>query len=206
MALPNNLMNQGPQQNWIGQFNQPIGIGRQESNTPQKGWFDTIKEFFMGTPEHTIYSSPYTQQQMGGFQQLQQMGLENQQNPYAGFENIQQGAEDFYNQQLIPSLSERFASQGRGRGGGGSLSSPDFQQNLRTSSQDFSRQLAGLKAQYGQQNKGFGLQQAQAGLNPLYNVSLQQRTPGAPEQLYNQGADTVKQLLPILGKIATGGL
>lgn len=137
------------------------------SPLPQQGGFWTgLKNFFTGSPNQLAYSSPYMPSQQQAFNQLLQSGLSSQQNPYEGFDLLKQQIMDQYFNEIVPRLSEQFTG-----GLGGASSSPQFAKSLQGSAQSLAERLLAHKIGYGQQNRQFGLQQAQMGLTPQYETS-----------------------------------
>jgi len=129
-----------------------------------------LGNFFTGTPRQQSYSFPHTQQQYGAYNNLLQQGQQNMNNPYEGFEPIRkQIMEQFYNE-ILPGISSRFGS--------GALSSPDFTKQLGTAGQGLASMLAAHQANFGQQNRQFGLQQTQLGLTPQFQANYHERQPG----------------------------
>ena len=154
-----------------------------------QGWLSRlgsgIKNFFIGSQPQSITSTPYDQQQHAFFQQLLNSGLQNMQNPYEGFEPLQQHLQNYFEQQILPNIAERFSSLGNNR-----LSSPSFAQQLQGGIKGLAENLLAHKMQYGQQNRNFGLQQAQLGLTPRYQNTYM---PGQPGLLQNA--------LPVAGNV-----
>lgn len=141
---------------------QAPSIRSQPLNQPQ-GWLNNFKEFLFGSQPQQYSYSPYTGNQQNALQQLLMSGMQNQQNPYGDFDLLQQQIMDQYHNQIIPQLSEQFTS-----GTGGAASSPQFTRSLAGANQGLASQLLQHKLNYGQQNRQFGLQQAQLGLTPQY--------------------------------------
>jgi hypothetical protein len=127
------------------------------------GLSDKGKEFTFGTPEEIQQVQNYGPEQQNIFRLLQQLGIYGLQNPYAGFEPIEQQARNQFNQQTIPGLAERFASLGNN-----ALSSGAFYSQLGQAGAGLEADLAAQKAQYGQQNIGQILQMLQLGLQPQF--------------------------------------
>lgn len=126
-----------------------------KSFKPRSGF----KNWFSGNPEMFRQAPKYSPQIQQSVNDLLSQGFQNLQNPYQGFENIANQAENQYNTQTIPSIAERFAAVP-----GGQRSSA-FQAALGGSGEDFQRGLAAMKEGFGQQNRqqalgqiGFGLQ------------------------------------------------
>ena len=146
-----------------------------------------ISNFFGGQGPQEFYSTPYSQNQEQGFNSLLQMGLKNQQDPYAGFDPIQKQIMDQFYNEVIPNISARFTGET-----GGALSSGSLAQQLGTASQGLQSMLAAHRAQFGQNQQQFGLQQAQLGLTPQYQTAFQQQQPGFLQQLLQLAPSAVK--------------
>lgn len=153
----------------------PISQPFNQQNQNQ-GWGDWLQSLFQSTPAQQVTSSPYNQQQQQFFGNLLQQGNQNMQNPYAGFEPIQnQIMSQFYNE-ILPGIAARFSAAT-----GGAQSSPSLIQQLGSGAQGLAQQLNAHKINFGQQNRQFGLQQAQLGLTPQLQHSYMQRQPSAFE-------------------------
>jgi len=100
------------------------------------------------------------------------------QNPYAGFEPIRQQAMNQFQQNLVPSLAERFTSMGGGR-----LSSPAFAGQLGQASSGLEQALAAMQSQYGQQNQHNAMSMLALGLSPSFENFYQGSQPGFGENL-----------------------
>lgn len=169
---------------------QNLAYGRQQlpQNLPQTGisslnrkpqsFLQGLGNFFLGEGPKQIYSTPYNANQQQGFNSQLQMGLQNQQAPYAGFEPIQKQIMDQYYNQILPQTAQQFTGIT-----GGALSSPSFAQQIGSGAQGLASMLAAHKAQYGQNQQQFGLQQTQLGLTPHYQTAFQDRQPGFLENL-----------------------
>ena len=81
-----------------------------------------------------------------------QYGQQQIQNPYQGFEPIAKNMQSMFQQNIVPSLAERFSSMGSGN----ALSSGAFGSQLAGASRDFQGDLAAMMAQYGLQQQGLG--------------------------------------------------
>jgi len=161
----NPLQRQAPQQRYgqqQGYANQNPMMYMQEQPS-QGGWWDSIKSALFGSNPQYGYSSDYTPYQRQGFHDIFNQGMNNLQNPYEGFGDIERYAQDFYKNQLAPGVANQFTNIG-----GGALSSPDFAKQLGEAGTGLAAQLAQHKIGYGQQNRQFGLQQAQLGLTPQF--------------------------------------
>jgi hypothetical protein len=138
----------------------------------------------------TMRQAPiYNQPQQNAFNSVLGMGLEGLQNPYKGFEGIENRARSQFQNSTIPSIAERFTSMGNN-----SLSSPNFAQQLGQSAGDFESQLAALRSQYGQQNISQFMNMLGVGLTPQNNYYEEAGQPGL-----------LGQIAPYIGKgLATG--
>ncbi len=142
-----------------------------------------------GTPGGFIGADIYTPEQKQALEQLLQMSEQNMNNPYEGFDPIRQAALSNFYQEIVPHLQEGFSGSGDN-----SYSSPQLQTNLSSAGAGLAERLAALQAGYGQQNKQFGLQQLQTGLNPYQQMGYQQRQPGFGENVLNSLIGTVPGL------------
>jgi len=100
------------------------------------------------------------------------------QNPYAGFEPIRQQALTQFQQNIVPSLAERFTSMGGGR-----ISSPAFASQLGQAGSGLEQALAAMQAQYGQQNQRNALSMLALGLSPSFENIYKERVPPAGENM-----------------------
>ena len=157
-----------------------------------------LKNFTVGQPGGYQKLSNFEPHQIQGLNQLFGGGLEQYQNPYQGFQPIEDYARQQFAQQTVPSLSERFTSLGQA-GTGGRLSSPAFASQVGAAGSGLESMLAAQRAQYGQQQQQTGLQAASLGLTPQFDYK---QTQGSPGLLGN--------LLPTIAQgglmAATGGL
>lgn len=186
----------------------PINSGQSGQiyqNAPQTGNWDWL----FGTSGQTISNLDPLQQLLQ--QYIGQTGQQNTQNPYAGFEPIQQSAISNFNQQIIPGLTTMFSGSGNN-----AISSPQLQTNLSSAGAGLAERLAAMRSEFGQRNQELGLRQTQQALTPHLNYA--QRQPGFGENLlmkligiapdaysaYKTGQSNDK-LTEILGKLAAGG-
>ena len=159
-------------------------------------------QFFSGNPARVEQLNRYRPGQENILNQLAQSGLQRLQNPYQGFQPIQQQATNFFNQQVVPSLAERFTSMG-GMGGSNAISSPAFASQLGQAGAGLSENLAALQSQYGMQNQSQALQQLQLGLQPQFENVPVAGQAGAGEGLLQ----LLMQIAPgLIFGAATGGL
>lgn len=152
------------QQRFPQQFSQPI-------NNNQSSWWDYL---FGAQPQLFGYNqySPEGQQLLNYLAQSSQQQL---QNPYEGFDLLQNQIMDTYNQQIIPESLERFNALSGGRGS-------SFANTIKSGNQGLAQQLLHHKLSYGQQQKQQALQQAQVGLQPQFQVGYQGARPGVVQQ------------------------
>lgn len=114
-------------------------------------------------------------QQMQRSQWAGNTGMQQIQNPYQGFAPIAQNAISQYQNQVIPSLAERFSSLGNN-----ALSSPSFGSQLQQGGNDLQERLAGLQAQYGLQQQSLGQSLFNMGQQPEFENVY---TAGGPSGL-----------------------
>jgi hypothetical protein len=99
------------------------------------------------------------------------------QNPYQGFDDISNYAQNNFYQNTIPSIAERFTAMGNGQ------RSSAFQGALGQAGAGLNQSLAALRAQYGMQNQGNALNFLQAGLQPTNQQYYQSSQPGFGENI-----------------------
>lgn len=121
----------------------------------------------------------YTPQQQDIFNKTGQMGLQNMQNPYQGWEPLKQQATDYWNQELSPEITNNFTSGS----GGARLSSPAFASQLAAGGTGLAAMLNEQKMRYGQQNRDFGLQQAKFGSQQQFENIYEPGQVGFGEQI-----------------------
>jgi hypothetical protein len=165
----------------------------------------TNSSIWKGSPARMQQVSTFTpQQQQVQNQALQRLigMLQEQQDPYSGFQPIAQQAQNRFNSQIIPSLAERFTSTGS------SLSSPAFASQLGQSGSDLSSNLAALQSQYGLQNRQmFNSELANLlgyGLQPSFESIYHKRQPGLFESAVPGIASGVSSALISLLPYALG--
>jgi hypothetical protein len=123
------------------------------------------------TPADIIQKPIYSPEQQQAINLLLQLGSQNIQNPYSGFEPIAQNAYNDFFEDIVPGIKETFA-------GIGSSSSPALHSALSGAGATLAQRLAAMQSEYGMQNRGQGLQQLQLGLNPLTTNLYQPSQPG----------------------------
>ncbi len=142
------------------------------------GFWNGLKNFAVGSPAQFSYSSPYTEDQRSALMSLLQSGQYNQQNPYEGFDVLQNQLMRDFRENLVPQLSEQFTGMT-----GGAPSSGVFSQQLNKGVEGLAQRLMQHKINYGQQNRQFGLQQANVGLTPQFQNSYVPAQAGALQSL-----------------------
>lgn len=197
------LANQPRYNNQMNPYESPTMMRPQQVNfrpitqNQDRGYWGGIKDYLFGSSPQVAEYSPYTPFQQQGFQSLQNAGQAGLNNPYAGFEPLQQHLMDYFKEQILPAISERFTSRG-----GGALSSPDFTKQLAGGAKGLASQLLEHKLNYGQQNREFGLRQLQAGLTPHYEQSV---VPGQEGFFNTLAGRTIPSALGVAGKSYFGG-
>lgn len=140
----------------------------------------------------------FTPQQNQALNQLLSSSSSGLQNPYQGFEGIEQQARRDFTTKTIPSIAERFTSLG---GPGGQRSS-SFAGSLGGAASDLESSLAGLRSQYGMQNRGQMLQALQMGLQPSFENVRLPHEPGMLEgvlsQLISQAGPRLPEIIQLL--------
>ncbi len=137
-------------------------------------------------------SNPNSQQLSEGLNKISTMSPEQQQallellsqgqntlqNPYAGFEGIENQARSNFQQQAMPGLAERFAAMGNN-----APSSPSYQAEKMNAMSGLEGNLAALRSQYGMQNKQNALGQLSLGLTPTFQTAYKAHEPGFGENM-----------------------
>jgi hypothetical protein len=150
--------------------------------------------FFSGTEEKTQQLPLYNPQQQQGFASILQQALGGLQPGQfgAGFEPIAKAATSQFNQQIIPTIAERFTSLG---GEGGQRGS-GFAQALGQAGAGLSENLAAQKAQFGLQQQGNLLNMLGLGLKPQFENIFRPAQPSDLATLLSSGAQGFGQYLP----------
>ncbi len=143
--------------------------------------------FFLGTPQRIEQVPRYNSQQQDIMSQVLGRAWGGLQNPTKGFEPIAQNAVNRFNQQIIPSLSERFSSMGQN-----SISSPAYTSQLGQASAGLASDLASQEAQYGLENQSQLMQLLGIGLTPQHeNIGV------------SGESGLLQQILPFLGRLGS---
>ncbi len=138
-----------------------------------------IGQFFLGKQQQYNQVPTQTPQAMQALQQLLGGGMQGLQNPYQGFDPIQEQFQKQFETQTVPGLAERFTALGSG----GSQNSSAFQGALGSAGAGLSGDLAALKSQYGLQNRNSLLNQLQLGLTPQFETVNEPGTKGFLQSL-----------------------
>lgn len=133
-----------------------------------------IGQFLLGTPERFERIQRFEPNQVSAMNNLLSMSQQRMQDPYAGFAPIQEQQMRNFQQNIIPSIAERFA-------GAGALNSSAFQGALGGAGADLASNLAALQSQYGLQNRAQSLAEFQTGMTPQSEIGYFRRQPGAGE-------------------------
>src|ERR1700678_3629875 len=99
----------------------------------------------MGNPGNAQQIPRYGQQGQQALINLLMQGQNNMNNPYQGFQPIEQAARSNFQNKTLPTLFERFSGMGNN-----ALSSPALMQNLAGHGVDLEERLAALRSSYGQ--------------------------------------------------------
>jgi len=175
----------------------PQGISSSPLSGKRMGWLEGFKNQILGTPAYQLYENTNTPEQTQGYNDVLRQGRNAINNPYEGFDDIRNETYRQYNEQILPGIAERFTSMG-----GGKLSSPDFTREVGQSASGLGALINAQRAQYGQQNKQYGLQALNIGLRPQYQSTFVPRQMGLPENLAVTGAHAVGSAI---GHGLTGG-
>jgi hypothetical protein len=167
------------------------------------GFFDSIKDFFVGTPEVREQVSNLTPSQLRNQQMLERAARRRGAGGAFGEtadyyrDLLSNASPDFdafaapelrqFREQIIPELAEQFAGMGSG-----GLSSSGFRNAAVNAGTDLSERLGALRAQLRQQ-----------GAQGLFNIGQSSLTPHAQYQTTQQGSEGfLSQALPAIGGAA----
>lgn len=168
------------------QMNQPQMMQMQE--LPQKkSWLKHASEFLWGTNPQYGASTSYTPYQQQLIQQQGQLGQQNLQDPYAGFDKWQNYLTNYFNENVIPNIANQFTS-----GTNSATSSPDFAKRLQGGLGGLGQQLTAHRMQFGQQNQQLGQQQINTALTPQYQTHYQPATTGLLGDVLGQAGSLAK--------------
>lgn len=160
------------------------------------------QNFLFGTPNRVEARPKYEPWQQPAFMELLQAGQKNLQNPLEGFDALKNRATQYFNQELVPGLMERF-----NKSGSNALSSGALKSELSQAGGTLAERLAGLENDYRQGRENFGLQQIGLGLSP--QTESFQLADGQKGILEKFAPDLIKmfpKLLDLGLNYATGGV
>lgn len=146
-----------------------------------------------GLPEGSGFQyapNKYSPEQQAVLNYLLTQGKGRLENPYAGFEPIEQEARSKFQSETIPSIAERFSALG----GSDTRYLSDFAGTLGGAASEFDQGIAALRAQYGMQNQDKALELLRMGLIPQNELVYLPQTPDAPSagsQILSQGLTDV---------------
>lgn len=118
-----------------------------------------MPNFLMGTPGGFERVKRFRPGQEAGFEQMLSQGLAGLGGGAPSFEPIRERAMKTFQEDVVPSLAERFTGAGARRSSG-------FQEALAKGGTDLASTLAAMESQFGQQRFGNLMQMLGAGLTP----------------------------------------
>lgn len=134
-------------------------------------------EMLFGKKEKMQQFPTLDPQQIGFLGKLLGMSQQGLEDPYAGFQPIEQRARSQF-QQSIPSLAERFTALSPN-----AQRSSGFQSALGRAQGGLEESLAAMRSQYGMQNRGQMMQMGQMGLTPHFENIFRPKTFGLMGEL-----------------------
>jgi hypothetical protein len=165
----------------IGSMFGPIGTGIGAGVGALGGG---LAGLFGGGSKGGVKQAPrFNPQQQNILSLLLGQGAQGIQNPYAGFEDIADYAKNQFNQQIIPSIAERFTGLGNN-----APSSPAFASQLSQGGAGLAQALAAMRQQYGQQNQQNALSLLALGLSPSFENFYQEPEIGTGQRLLGLSA------------------
>lgn len=199
--------NQGPGQRGFNPVSNLSAPGDED-------WWDSISQFLFGSPESYNQFQRYGPQGQDALSRLISGGQQNIENPYQGFEPIEQNAlRNFYGN-TVPGITESFTAFGNNNNRGSS----GLTGRLGAAGSGLQAMLAAQKAKYGQEQQQFGLQQQQLGLTPQFDIQRREMQPGILQDItrnffgvgqnqkgqksgQNSGIEAIMKALPFLGGV-----
>lgn len=155
--------------------------------------------WFLGTPNRFENVPQYDPAQFQAILGQLQQGQQTINNPYEGFNDIQNDVMRHFKQEIIPGLNTQFAKSGNNN-----PNSPIHQQNIYGAGQDLATRLASLRSQYGMANKNFGLRQIDVGLRKPFETTLLGGEPGALKEFGGPVLETLLKNSPDIAKALSG--
>lgn len=159
-----------------------------------------LNNFLFGSNGYTEQLPTLSKGQISNVEGLGKFGMNQLQNPYQGFQPIEENARKGFASRSIPLISERFGEmlQGNNR-----LGSSGFADILGGASKDLETELASMRAQYGQQSNRNALDALRLGLSPTFENIKYEPTQGF---LQTAGTALAGGFGSALGSGLTGGL
>lgn len=127
--------------------------------------------FLMGTPSRFEKIKRFAPGQEAGIEQMLQQGLAGLQGGAPSFAPIRERAMKTYQEDIVPSLAERF-------GGMGAQGSSGFREAISKGGTDLASTLAAMESQFGQQQFGNLMQMLGVGLTPTEETGYFAGRPG----------------------------
>jgi len=177
MAFPQSLMSNQPQMQ------------------PRKSSF---WDFLTGTPERLTNVPLYGPQQQQVQNQLLQGSMAGLGSLQPSFEPIRQQALGTFQEQIVPTLAERFTSLG---GSGSRLSSPAFASQIGQAGAGLSRDLAAQEQGFNQQQQEFLRSLLGMGLQRQYEPIYEPQQPGFLQQFLLGGLQQAPQTIASIAKL-----
>jgi len=142
----------------------------------------------------------YSPEQQNVLNYLLSQGKSQLENPYGGFEPIEQQARSKFQSESLPSIAERFSALG----GSDTRYSSDLTGSLAGAQSEFDQGIAALRAQYGLENQGRALDLLRMGLTPQTEQHYFPAQPPLP-QMPSTGERTLETGAGLLGGYLQGG-
>ncbi len=180
-------MNQGP-------------MGQQMGGQGQNGFWETLMSFLFGNKGSMNQFATQTPGQMQDADFLRSFGIQQLQNPYAGFDPIANKLQNQWTQNTVPSLAARFGSLGDNK-----LTSGAFTSQVQGSQNQLNDIIGSLGSQYGQNNINSALNMINSGMRPQFENIYQPSRTGFVQNTWNNAQQTVNSLAPMAAKAFTGG-
>lgn len=142
----------------------------------------------------------YSPEQQNVLNYLLSQGKTQLENPYGGFEPIEQQARSKFQSESLPSIAERFSALG----GSDTRYSSDLTGSLAGAQSEFDQGIAALRAQYGLENQGRALDLLRMGLTPQTEQHYFPAQPPLP-QVPSTGERTLEAGTGLLSNYLQGG-
>lgn len=169
----------------------------------------STKEKWLGSPAQQVQIPLHTPEGMEALQDLLTFSRQGLRDPYAGFEPIRQDTLRTFQEDILPTIAERFAKLGSG----GALSSSGYVGAQHLAGERLAKQLAAMQSEYGLRNRQGLLDMLQLGLTPQYEYGTIPSQPGNLENWVFPAAKTASNFLnfipgigPLLSALTQGGV